>query len=251
MSSPYVPIPGQWRILETSSYRQLKSPLAPREMPSGIAVWLNKVATSNVTDSWVEPALNTPSGYSTNPLATASSTLATYASTSATLAAEQEAFAALFAGIWLPHRTPRSFQKYANYGVPAQSNIQYDTTAPFGTVVTSGIADVPYYDGTYSAVQAGYGYPVDYPVAISGFLNASPFFVDCSGLVPTALKYYLYNNAVMFSNTVGGVGTVAASSIIGRLVKNAKAGDTTVRIAFSSFISLPVSGQVAGVMLAG
>ena len=243
MGSPYTPVPGQIRILETDSYRQLKRPLAPREIKAGDALWLNKYTSSNLIDSWVEPALNTPSGYTTNPLATASSTLATYASTSASLAAEQEAFAALFVGFSLLHTTPRSFNKYLNFASPnVNSAVYYDSTAPFITVVTAGIADCPYWDGTNNQIPAGYEYPVDYGVALSGFLNASTFFTDCSGMAPTALKYYCYNNSVQV--------TATASAIIGRLVKNAKAGDTTVRIAFSSFMSVPASGQVAGLMMA-
>ena len=246
MASPYKPIPGMVRILETDSYRQLKRPLAPREIKAGDAMWLNKYTSSNLIDSWVEPALNTPSGYSTNALATATSTLATYASTSSTAVAEQEAFAALFMGFAQAHLHPRQFGNFTQFAVPAATSIYYDSSAPFLTVCTSGIADIPIYDATYApagALAAGYEFPTDYGVALSTFLNASTFFTDASGLVPTAAKYYCYNNAVTFSAT--------AAALIGRLVKNCKAGDTHARIAFSSFMSVPASGQVAGVLLAG
>lgn len=243
MPSPFKPVPGTWRILETNSYRQVKLPLAPREFKSGDAMWLDVV--SNV--SWLESALNTPSGYSTNPLATAAGVLATYASTSASLAAEQAAFAALFMGILMNHRTPRSFNKYLNFASPIVGGaIYYDTTAPYGTVVTSGIADVPYLDYAGNAsVQVAAA--IGTPVGLSGFLNAIPYFTDASGMVPTATKYYLYPNAVTHLSASGTA--ITAAGTIGRLVKDAKVGDTIVRIEFSCELSGQVLGQVAGEMV--
>ncbi len=253
MGSPYTPVPGTFRVLETISLRQLPLPITQREIKAGDALW-NNVDTSNQNPpSWVEPALNSPSGYS-GSLVAGGAAAATGASTSTTLVAEQEAFAALFMGIALAHRTPRSFAKYLNYATQyngtAQSAIYYDSSAPFITVCTAGIADVPYYDGTYSAVQSGNYYAVGQGVAMSGFDNASTYFIDASGVLQnTASKYWLYNNSVMFSSTVGGTGSINAAAIIGRLVKPAKPGDTIVRIEFSSYLSIPVSGQVAGAML--
>lgn len=245
MSSPFKPVPGTFRILETDSYRQLALPIAQREIKAGDALWLNAQPVTTPTTSWVEPALNSPSGYassnysSVNPVIS-SITPASVASTSASAAAERAAFAALFIGIAQAHRTPRSFNKYLNFAVPASSSVQYDSSAPFMTVVTSGIADVPYLDDSgNNNVQAAV--PVGTGVSLSAFLNASTFFVDASGIPVTATKYYLYNNSVMFNNT--------AAAIIGRLVKNAKVGDVTVRIEFSCELSVAASGQVAGELI--
>ena len=245
MANAFLPVPRTWRILETDAYRQLALPLAPREFKSGDAVWLNTYTSGTLIDSWIESALNSPSGYTTKATAVATSTPATYASTSATAQAEQRAFAALFMGILMNHRTPRSFSKYQQFACQqANGTICYDSSAPFATVVTSGIADVPYWDGTNAAIPAGYEYPVDYGVTLTSFLNnATPGFYDASGILMVAAKYYLYPNSVQFPTNQD------AASIIGRLVKNAKAGDTTVRIAFSSSMSVASSGQVAGVPL--
>jgi hypothetical protein len=238
MSLSYAPVVGSWRILETNSFRQLRVPLAPRELKACDALWLNTYTSSNNAISWVEPALNSPSGYSTLTTATNASTPTTYASTSSTAQAEQRAFAALFIGLSQAHRTPRSFNKYLQYATPntAQS-IMYDSTAPYITVVTAGIADVP----LQTPVPTGYGYAVDTGITLAAFLNTSTGFVDASGITVVATKYYLYNNAVAF--------TTDAASVIARLVKNVKAGDTTVRVEFSSFMSVPASGQVAGVLI--
>ena len=117
-------------------------------------------------------------------------------------------------------------------------------------MVTSGIADVPYYDGTNYAVPAGYEYPVDYGFTLTGFVTNATGFYDAAGLLQNqegasgpAYGYFTYPNSV--------TPTSDAASIICRLVKNANAGDSMVRVAFSSFLSVPVSGQVAGVTLAG
>jgi hypothetical protein len=246
MPSPFTPVPRTWRILETDSYRQLALPLAQREFKSGDAMWLNKYTSSNNIQSWIESALNNCSTYSTAALVTSASSATTYSSSSATAQAAQRAFAALFMGILLDHRTPRSFNKYLNFATSAVAgSVQYDSSAPFGTVITAGIADVPYYDGTNSAVPAGYGYPVDYGFTLSAFQNNATGFTDASGIAQTvegasgpAWGYYLYNNSV--------TPTTDAASIICRLVRAAKAGDSVLRVAFSSFMSVPVSGQVAG-----
>lgn len=244
MANAFLPVPRTWRILETDSYRQLALPLAPREFKSGDAMWLNRYTSSNLIDSWIESALCSPSGYSTRATATATSTVATYASTSASAQAEQAAFAALFIGILLDHRTPRSFSKYQQFACTvANSSITYDSSAPFATVVTSGIADVPYWDGTNSAIPSGYEYPVGYGVCPTGWLNTTTGFYDPAGILAVAQKYWLYPNSVQV--------TTDAPSIIGRLVKNAKAGDTSVRVAFSSYLSVPSSTQVAGSLQAG
>lgn len=243
MANSYLPVPGQWNILETDSSRQLALPQAPREFKAGSAMWLNKYTSSNLIDSWIESALCSPSGYSTRAVATATSTVATYASTSATAQPEQAAFAALFIGILLDHRTPRSFNRYQAFAnTVANSTITYDSSAPFATVVTSGIADVPYWDGTNSAIPSGYEYPVGYGITPTAWLNTTTGFVDPAGITAVAQKYWLYPNSVQVTTDV--------PSIIGRLVKNAKAGDTTVRVAFSSYLSVPASTQVAGIMLA-
>lgn len=246
MSSPYTPVPRTWRILETDSYRQIALPLAQREFKSGDAMWLNKYTSSNNIQSWIESALNNCSTFSTAALVNSASSATTYASSSATAQAAQRSFAALFMGILMDHRTPRSFNKYLNFASPQTSSaIYYDSTAPFGTVITAGIADVPYYDGTNSSVPSGYGYPVDYGFTLTAFQNNATGFTDAAGIAQTvegasgpAWGYYLYNNSV--------TPTTDAASIICRLVKPAKAGDSIVRVAFSSFLSVPVSGQVAG-----
>lgn len=243
MANAFLPVPRTWRILETDSYRQLKLPPGvPREFKSGDAMWLNTYTSSNLIDSWIESALNSPSGYSTRAVASATSLASTYVSTSTSAAAEEEAFAALFIGILQDHRTPRSFAKYQAFATTvANSSIQYDSSAPFATVVTSGIADVPYWDGTNSAIPSGYEYPVGNGVTLSTFDNTSTGFYDASGIEMTATKYWCYPNSVQMTST--------AAAMIGRLVRNAKAGDPTVRVAFSSYLSVPASGQVAGVLL--
>ncbi len=244
MANAFLPVPGQWNILETDSYRQLALPKAPREFKAGSAMWLNRYTSSNLIDSWVESALATPSGYSTRAVATSASTVATYASTSATAQPEQAAFAALFIGILLDHRTPRSFSTYNQFATTVAANaITYDSSAPFATVVTSGIADVPYLSGTTAGIPSGYEYPVGYPVMATAWLNTTTGFIDPAGITAVAQKYWLYPNSVEV--------TTDAASIIGRLVKNAKAGDTTVRVAFSSYLSVANASQVAGVLLPG
>ena len=270
MGSLYLPVQGQIRILETNSYRQYPLPIAPREIKSGDLMWLlniipgNGVANAPAQTSWVEPAINSPSGYTYQATygdgavytaVTQAIAASAIASTSASLAAEQEAFAALFAGISQAHRTPRSYSQYLQFGVPGtNNNISYDSSAPYITVVTSGIADFPYYDGTYNAVPSGFDYPIGWGITPSGWVGgtaAGNGFTDASGVYTgVTAKYYCYNNSVMMTNFVGnGTHTLAAASIIGRLVKRAKAGDSTVRAAFSSYLSVPASGQVAGVML--
>ena len=145
MSVPYTPVGGQVRIKETDAFKQLPLPIVPREIKSGDALWLNTYTSGNNIQCWVEPAINSPSGYTTKTAASSSSTAATYASTSATAAAEQAAFANLFIGFAQAHRTPRSFNSYLNFAVGGSStSINYDSSAPYITVVTNGIADCPY-----------------------------------------------------------------------------------------------------------
>jgi len=251
MPSPFTPVAHTWRILETSSYRQLALPLAQREFKSGDAMWLNRYTSTNNIKAWIESALNNPATYSTAALVDSSGSATTYSSSSATAQAAQRAFAALFIGIIMDHRTPRSFNKYLNFASPAiASSVMYDSSAPFATVVTAGIADVPYYDGTNLAVPTGYGYPVDYGFTLTAFQNNATGFTDAAGIAQTiagasgpAYGYYTYPNSI--------TPTTDAASIICRLVRNAKAGDSTLRVAFSSILSVPVTAQVAGVMIAG
>lgn len=246
MANPYQPVAGTFKILETNSYRQFALPIAPREIKSGDACWLNTYTSTNSITSWCEPALNSPSGYSTKAAATSSSTGYGSASSSA-LVAEQEAFAALFIGIAQAHRTPRSYNKYLNYAsnIP-QSVINYDSSAPYFTVVTSGVADVPYWDGTNYAIPSGYAYPVGYGVALSGFKNASTYFVDASGITMSDTNYYLYNNCCCIANST-------PLAWIGRLEKDAVAGDRFLRISFGNELTvmetniIGYSGQVAGI----
>lgn len=241
MANAYLPVPRTWRILETDSYRQLALPKKPREFKAGDAMWLNRYTSSNLIDSWIESALNSPSGYYTRSVASATSTVATYASVSASAAAEQAAFASLFIGILQDHRTPRSFSAYNQFAATAATGaVYYDSSAPFATVVTSGIADVPYWDGTNSAIPAGYEYPVGYAVALTAFLNTATGFYDASGILAVDTKYWLYPNSVQV--------TTSNACTIGRLVKNAVAGDTTVRVAFASTLSVPASAQLAGIL---
>lgn len=246
MASNFKPVPGTWNILETNSYRQYPVPIAQREIKSGDACWLNTV-TGNSPLSFIEPALSNVSKYSTN-LVTSSSSTTTYASSSATAQAAQESFAAKFIGICLAHRTPRSYAPwYANWATPSGTSGYYDTSAPYVTVVTSGIADVPWLDASgNTTVQTAYA--IGQGITVSAFKNNSSGFTDAAGLFQTVqgatgpdYGYFTYCNSV----------TVAPSnaSIVARLVKNAKVGDGVVRVEFSSYLSVIASGQVAGVMI--
>lgn len=215
MSTNFTPSAGRIRVIAgENTIKKFPLPTTARKINSGDALWTN--GTGGVESATMPAGITVGS-----------------ASTYTTVELNNAAFAPLFAGFAAESRVPQQLSAaltgYLAGGAVSTTGVN-DASRPFLSVITEGVAEAPYFDGTYSTVQGQL--EIGTLVNLGGFANeASTGFYANDGTLQKDTKSYLYANSVKTTST--------AANAIGVICERAKVGDTTVKFTFKSAVLNP------------